>query len=143
MRRLATLRGSALRRFLWHYAEMIIAMVGGMVVLGMLESALLDSAGLAEVRAVPEFGALLMATNMTVPMSAWMWYRRHTSAAVASMAVAMYAPFLVSLPLLWFGLLSATGLMIVGHVVMVPAMTVAMLWRLDEYTGHAHEPSHA
>jgi hypothetical protein len=33
--------------------------------------------------------------------------------------------------------------MIIGHVVMVPAMTLAMLWRLDEYTGHVHRRAHA
>lgn len=143
MRSLTTLRGVALRRFLRHYSEMIVAMVGGMIVLGVLESALLDQVGWAEVRAVPELGALIMATNMTIPMVGWMWYRGHGRAALGQMAAAMYVPFVACFPLVWFGVLSATGLMIVGHVVMVPAMTVAMLWRLDEYTGHVHERAHA
>jgi hypothetical protein len=26
--------------------------------------------------------------------------------------------------------------MLWGHVLMLPAMAAAMLWRLDEYTGH-------
>ena len=87
--------------------------------------------------------ALVMATNMTVPMVGWMWHRGHSPAALAEMAAAMYAPFVACFPLVWFGVLAATGLMIAGHVVMVPAMTVAMLWRLDEYTGHTHERAHA
>jgi flagellar biosynthetic protein FliP len=132
-----------LRRFLRHYIEMIVAMVGGMIVLGMLESALLDPIGWAEVRAVPEFDALIMATNMAVPMVGWMWHRGHSRVALGQMAAAMYAPFVACFPLIWLGVLSATGLMIVGHVVMVPAMTVAMLWRLDEHTGHVHERAHA
>ena len=143
MTRLAALRGLALRRFLRHYTEMIVAMVGGMVVLGIVESALLEPIGWTEIRAVPEFRALIMATNMTVPMVAWMWRGRHSSPAIAWMAAAMYAPFLACFPLLWFGLLSATGLMVVGHVVMVPAMTVAMLWHVEEYTGAAHQHAHA
>jgi flagellar biosynthetic protein FliP len=84
-----------------------------------------------------------MATNMTVPMVGWMWYRGHSRVALAQMAAAMYLPFVACFPLVWFGVLSATGLMIVGHVVMVPAMTLAMLWRLDEYTGHVHQRAHA
>jgi hypothetical protein len=28
--------------------------------------------------------------------------------------------------------------MMLGHVLMVPAMVLAMLWRRDEYTGHQH-----
>ena len=138
-----TPRGVALRRFLRHYVEMIIAMVGGMTVLGAAESALLNPVGWAEVRAVPELGALIMATNMTVPMVGWMWHRGHSPVALGQMAAAMYAPFVACLPLVWFGLLSATGLMIAGHAVMVPAMTVAMLWRRDEYTGRVHERAHA
>jgi hypothetical protein len=143
MSSLTTLHGVALRRFLRHYVEMIVAMLGGMIVLGALESALLDPAGWAEVRAVPEFGALIMATNMILPMLAWMWHRGHGPIALGQMTAAMYAPFVVCFPLVWFGVLSATGLMIAGHVVMVPAMTVAMLWRRDEYTGHVHRRAHA
>jgi hypothetical protein len=33
------------------------------------------------------------------------------------------------------GLASSTAVMVVGHVLMTPAMVVAMLFRLDEYTG--------
>jgi flagellar biosynthetic protein FliP len=139
MSRLKALRGLTLRRFLRHYAEMIVAMIGGMVVLGMLESMLLDPFGWSDVRAVPEFNALIMATNMALPMAVWMWHRRHTAGAIGQMAAAMYAPFVMCFPLLWLGLLSATGLMIAGHVLMVPAMTVAMLWRPNEYTGYAHQ----
>ena len=143
MSSLTRLRGPALRRFLRHYVEMIIAMVVGMIALGALESTLLGPLGWAEVRAVPELGALIMATNMTLPMVGWMWLRGHSRGALAEMAAAMYAPFVACFPLVWFGALSATGLMIVGHVVMVPAMTVAMLCRLNEYTGHVHEQAHA
>ena len=138
MRSLTTLRGRALRRFLRHFIEMIVAMLGGMIVLGALESLLLDPVGFAQVRAITELRALIMATNMTVPMVAWMWYCGHSPVALGLMAVAMYSPFAACFPLVWFGVLSSTGLMVLGHVVMVPAMTLAMLLRLDEYTGHVH-----
>src|SRR5262247_3048439 len=138
MNNLSALRGHALRRFIRHYIEMIVAMIGGMMILGPVESLLLDPVGWAEVRGRPEFRALIMATNMTVPMVAWMWYRRHSWVATGQMVGAMYLPFVAFFPLLWLGLLSGTGMMVAGHVLMVPAMTVAMLWRVREYTGHAH-----
>jgi hypothetical protein len=50
------------------------------------------------------------------------------------MAVAMYAPFLVLFPPLWLGALSVSGLMVLGHVLMLLAIAAAMLRRRDDYT---------
>jgi hypothetical protein len=129
-----TLRGSALRRFVRHYLEILVATVAGMVVLGPAESLLLNPIGWAELLARFEAYTLVMATNMTVAMAAWMRLRRHGWAAIAEMAVAMYAPFLVLFPPLWLGVLSATGLMVLGHVLMLFAIAAAMVRRRDEYT---------
>jgi hypothetical protein len=139
MTRLATLRGQPLRRFVRHYLEMVVAMVVGMVVLGPVESVLLDPIGWAELRARPETGALVMATNMTVAMAGWMRFRGHGWAATAEMAVAMYLSFVVLFPPLWLGVLSATGLLVFGHVLMLVAMAAVMLRRRDAYTGHHDE----
>jgi hypothetical protein len=54
MTTLTTLRGPVLRRLLRHYLEMVLAMIAGMVVLGTLESVLLNPIGWAELRAQPE-----------------------------------------------------------------------------------------
>jgi hypothetical protein len=129
-----TLRRPALRRFVGHYLEIVVAAVAGMVVLGPAESMLLNPIGWAEVVARFEAATLVMATNMTVAMAAWMRLRRHGWAATAEMAVAMYAPFLALFPPLWLGVLSATGLMVLGHVLMLFAIAAAMLRRRDEYT---------
>ena len=136
MTTLTTLRGQALRRFVRHYLEMVVAMAAGMMVLGPAESVLLDPIGWAELRAQPEIRALVMATNMTVAMVAWMRLRGHGWAAAAEMAVAMYASFVVLFPPLWLGVLPATGLLALGHVLMLVAMAAVMLRRRDEYTGH-------
>lgn len=141
---IGTLRGRALRRFIRHYVEMVLAMVGGMMLLAPVESLLLDPVGWAEIRDRPELRALIMATNMSVPMVAWMWYRRHSWVATGQMVAAMYLPFVAFFPLLWLDVLSGTAVMVAGHVLMLPAMTVAMLWRVREYagcaaTGHAHQ----
>jgi hypothetical protein len=129
-----TLRGQALRRFVRHYLEIVAATVAGMVVLGPAESMLLNPIGWAGLLAHPETYALIMATNMTVAMAAWLRFRRHGWAATAEMAVAMYAPFMVLFPPLWLGVLSVTGLMVLGHVLMLFAMAAVMLRRRDEYT---------
>jgi hypothetical protein len=129
-----TLRRPALRRFVGHYLEIVVATVAGMVVLGPAESMLLNPIGWAELLAHPEAYALVMATNMTVAIAVWMRFRGHGWAATAEMAVAMYAPFLVLFPPLWLGVLSATGLMVLGHVLMLFAIAAAMLRRRAEYT---------
>jgi ABC-type uncharacterized transport system permease subunit len=67
-------------------------------------------------------------------MAAWMRLRGHGWAAIAEMAVAMYAPFVVLFPPLWLGVLSATGLMVLGHVLMLVTIAAAMLRRRDQYT---------
>ena len=139
MTTLATLRGQALRRFVRHYLEMVVAMTAGMALLGPVDSMLLNPIGWAELRARPEINALVMATNMAAAMVAWMRFRGHGWAATAEMAAAMYLPFVVLFPPLWLGALSATGLIALGHVLMLFAMAAVMLRRRDEYTGHHHE----
>ena len=80
-----------------------------------------------------------MATNMAVAMAAWMRFRGHGWAAALEMSAAMYVPFLVPFPPLWLDLLSGHAMMLVGHVLMLPAMVAAMLLRPAEYAGHTHE----
>lgn len=114
------------RAFVVHFLQMLAAMVVGMVLLGPL-SMLLGDGTAAEVQ------ALLMATWMNAGMAAWMAWRRHRWPAIADMGLAMYLSFVVLFPLHWLGLLSAHGLMLVGHVLMLPAMLIAMLRRREEY----------
>jgi hypothetical protein len=128
-----TLRRPALRRFVRHYLEIVVATIVGMVVLGPAESMLLNQIGWSELVANFETYTLVMATNMTVAVAAWMRLRRHGWAAIAEMAAAMYAPFMVLFPPLWLGVLSATGLMVLGHLLMLFAIAAAMLRRRDEY----------
>jgi hypothetical protein len=124
----ATARAALADRGFWmHYLQMLAAMLLGMVVLGMLWP---------HVPGV-EAMALVMATNMTVGMSAWMLLRRHSWVAAAQMAAAMYVPFLVLFPPLWAGWLTGGGVLLVGHVLMLPAMVAAMLLRPREYVAHS------
>ena len=128
-----TLPRPALRRLVRPYLEIVVAAVAGMLVLGPAASMLLNSIGWTQLLAHAETYTLVMATNMTVAVAAWMRFRHHGWAAIAEMAVAMYAPFLVLFPPLWLGVLSASGLMALGHVLMLFAMAGAMALRPHEY----------
>ncbi|ONI81250.1 hypothetical protein ALI144C_22230 [Actinosynnema sp. ALI-1.44] len=120
-------------RFARHYAEMVAAMVAGMVLFGPVWSL---SLGWWGDLARPDISALVMATNMTVGMSIWMRVRGHGWAPIAEMGAAMYVPFLVLLVPHWLGVVSGDAVMIGGHVLMLPAMLAVMLLRRAEYTAH-------
>ena len=124
----ATVRRYPALRFARHALEMVIAMVVGMIVLEPVWS--FAWPGLSENTTAH---VLVMATNMSLGMAVWMRIRGHGLAAIAEMALAMYVPFLVLLPFHWAGALPAMALMTAGHVLMVPAMLVAMLRRRREY----------
>jgi hypothetical protein len=121
------------RHIVRHYLEMVVAMAVGMVVLGPVWSVALRVLGAPDLLDRPELAALVMATNMTAAMTAWMRVRGHGWAAVAEMAVAMYLPFVVLFPPLWLGLLGPGTMLVLGHVLMLPAMAGVMLLRPHEY----------
>jgi hypothetical protein len=121
-----------------HFFEMVLAMIVGMAVLGvavqMICAALghsgffTDHVGLR---------APLMAMNMTIGMAVWMWHRGHGWAAIAEMSAAMFVPLALLIGPFWTGVLSGDALLGVMHLLMVPAMVIAMLHRRDEYA-HGH-----
>jgi flagellar biosynthetic protein FliP len=114
--------------FVRHYLEMVAAMLVGMFALGGLEDlvwpALTERADVA---------AMVMATNMSLGMAAWMRFRRHSWRGIAEMSASMYLPFVVLLVPYWAGLAGEGLLMTWGHVLMLPAMALAMLLRPAEY----------
>jgi hypothetical protein len=121
------------KKFALHFAEMCVAMAVGMVALHPVWTWALDAAGAGWLMHNPYTGALIMATNMTVAMSAWMKIRGHRWQPIAEMAAAMYLPFLALFAPLALGLIGEGSLMLWGHLLMLPAMAVAMLLRPREY----------
>lgn len=115
-------------RFALHFVEMVIAMFVGMFALGPLWS--MAWPGLSD---LPAVDALVMATNMTIGMAAWMLIRRHSWPRIAEMSAAMYLPFLILMVPYAFGAIDGDALMMGGHMLMMPAMFAAMLWRHREY----------
>ena len=120
--------------FVRHFFEMLIAMLVGMAVLGLLFSGVLRLVGHDNVLHYVALRALFMATNMSIGMGVWMRRRGHSWAPIAEMAGAMYAPFVVLLVPFWTGLVSSGVLLAGGHLLMIPAMLGAMLYRREEYS---------
>jgi hypothetical protein len=121
-------------RFARHYAEMVIAMLAGMFVLGGAAVGLLALVGIDVGDWRTDAPALLllgMALTMTVPMVAWMRHRGHGWGPAAEMSAAMFLPSLVAIAL--GGTLDVDGQMTVQHAGMFPAMLAAMLLRRSEY----------
>jgi hypothetical protein len=59
--------------------------------------------------------------------------RGHRWRPIVEMGAAMYVPFLVLFVPLALGLIGEGALMLWGHLLMLPAMAVAMLLRPHEY----------
>jgi hypothetical protein len=129
----------AVWNFARHGLEMVVAMVLGMVVLGTALTVALELVGVDVSGWRSDAPALLllgMAFTMTVPMVAWMRHRGHGWAPAADMTAAMFLPSLAAIALLWAGLVTdAHALLMIQHIAMGPAMLVAMLLRVHEYTG--------
>jgi flagellar biosynthetic protein FliP len=114
------------RRFVLHYLQMLVAMLAGMALL--MPVSMLVGAG-----AGAELQALLMATSMSVGMAALMVRHRSPASSIVEMCLAMYVSFAVLLPAHWLGLLSGEAVIVLGHVVMLPAMAAVMLRRREQY----------
>jgi len=121
-------RGRAVWHVVRHYLEMVVAMLVGMVVLGPVWNLVWPGWS-----AVTEVHVLGMATNMAIGMAAWMAFRKHSRIAIVEMSAAMYVPFLVLLVPYWAGAVSAGVVFTGGHLLMLPAMAVPMVWRRHEY----------
>ncbi len=131
---------SPVRNFARHYAEMVVAMLLGMFVLGFALELALEPLGVDvsnwDVDA-PALFLLSMAVTMTVPMVGWMRHRGHGWAACRDMTLAMFVPAIAAIGLLWGDVATDVhGLMGIEHTAMFTLMFVAMLLRREEYTRH-------
>jgi hypothetical protein len=127
--------------FLRHLLEMTVAMMLGMCVLGMafreIHIAVFGTGFDQAWHRHVELTSLAMAFNMTLPMLAWMRYRRgHEWGRCVEMAAAMFIPTLGLLVLFWAGVTSAGVVLPGAMALMLPSMIAVMLYRLGSYAGH-------
>jgi hypothetical protein len=123
-----------------HFVQMLVVMIVGMALLGVPFRAILGALGYSWDEAVirfPEIVCVVMTFNMGVGMVAWMRHRGHGWRASAEMMAAMYAATGTALAMFWTHIISSEPLIGVMHVLMLPAMLIAMLSRRQEYS-HAH-----
>lgn len=130
------------RHFIRHYVEMVVAMMLGMVLLGLPAEGALQAIGSSTSqleRDAPAVALLGMALIMTAPMVAWMRHRGHGWRPNAEMAASMFIPTFGVIGLMASGMVEGfMTLMTVEHAVMLPSMLVAMLLRPQEYSCGAH-----
>lgn len=133
------------RTFLRHLAEMVIAMMLGMCVLGMafrgIHTALFGGGFDAAWRQHTELAVFAMTFNMTLPMVLWMHHRGHIWERCGEMAGAMFLLALVVLVPFWAGAISSGVVLPLEMALMIPAMIGVMALRYDEYATHA--PGHS
>jgi hypothetical protein len=111
-----------------HFLEMVVAMLIGMVVLGLLQQLVWPSLNFYSA-----VGVLVMATDMAIGMGAWMRVRGHSWRGIAEMSASMYGPFIALLVPYWTGAVGGAELMAWGHLLMFPAMALVMYLRPAEY----------
>ena len=123
-------------RFTRHFVEMVVAMFLGMVVLGGPALLALDVVGSGWDQLEADAPAVLflgMAVTMTVPMVAWMRHRGHSWRLGAEMSGAMFVPALAVIACYWLGGVTAEPMCGIACAAMLPAMVVAMLFRVEHY----------
>ena len=133
-----TLSNRPAAHFARQYAEMLGAMVVGMVALGMPADMALSGLGVKLADDAPAALLLGMGITMTVPMVAWTRYRGHGWSASNEMAASMMIPTVGVIALLAVGLVEDLGtLLLIEHVAMLSSMLAVMLRRRDEYSSGA------
>jgi hypothetical protein len=80
---------------------------------------------------------VVVTVSMTAPMTAWLLYRGMPHRAIAEMSAAMPIVAIVLVGLSLLGALPKDGLALLEHGLMMPAMLIPMLLRLDIYSGGA------
>ena len=122
--------------FLRHYLEMCAPMCIGFALGDLAYFWAAEQLGYSEpFTQLPELSVLVVTLSMTIPMVAWMAFRGMPLRATAEMAGVMPVLAVALLALGWSAVVPRGDLALLEHGLMMPAMLVPMLFRLDVYTG--------
>ena len=132
-------------RFLWHYAEMLLAMGIGGFLFSLLLHLIPESSSYAVVLARGTYlRAIVSSLFMTVPMVAWMILRGHGWRHSWEMTGAMLAPVAAIIVLRMLGVdVYLPWIAKINCPAMDLAMLVYMLYHRDHYTGEAGHSAHS
>ncbi|HEX2499398.1 MAG TPA: hypothetical protein VHO00_11420 [Actinomycetes bacterium] len=106
---------------------MLIAMAVGMVVLEPVWALTFDALAWSGVLDRLDVHAMVMASDMSIPMVLWMRLRSGTWAGSGRMSASMFAPFSVLLVPFWAGAVSGDAMFVAAHVLMLPCMAFALV----------------
>jgi hypothetical protein len=131
--------------FVLHFFEMCAPMCVGFAVGDLVYFWAAEQQGYSEpFRQLPELSVLVVTFTMTAPMTVWMLFRGTPRRATAEMSGVMPVLAVVLLGLGWLAIVPKSDLALLEHGLMMPAMLVPMVFRLDLYTGRAgHTGRHA
>ena len=132
-------------RFLWHYAEMMLAMgIGGFLFSVLLRQIPETSSYAAAFARGTYLRAIVSSLFMTVPMVAWMILRGHGWRHSWEMTGAMLAPVAAIIVLRMLGVDAyLPWIAKINCPAMDLAMLVYMLYHRDHYTGGAGHSAHS
>ena len=131
--------GHRFAHFIRHYGEMCIPMCVGFAIGDVIYFWVAGRFGYSKpFRELPELSVLVVTLTMTLPMTAWMLYRKMPRRPIAEMTATMPIIAVALLALGWFGVLPRPDLALSEHGLMMPAMLVPMFLRLGFYTGRSH-----
>ena len=124
--------------FVLHFFEMCMPMCIGWAVGDLVYFAIAEQFGSSDPFSDwPTLSLLVVTFNMTAPMVAWMRFRGMAWRPTAEMAAGMVVLALLLLAAGRLGIAAMETLPWLAHGLMMPAMLVPMLLRLELYTGHA------
>jgi hypothetical protein len=132
-------------RFVLHFFEMCAPMCVGFAIGDLIYFWAAGQFGYSHpFKELPELSVVIVTFTMTAPMVVWMAYRGMGRRPIAEMAGVMPVLGAVLLVLGWLSLLPIGDLALLEHGLMMPAMLVPMLFRLDLYaTKHSQYHSGA
>ena len=123
-------RRSALFHLVGHFAVMVVLMYAGMFALDPLYELLAGFAGVSDPWSrLPVLSNFAMALNMTIPMTLYMTYKRHSWGAIAEMSAAMFLPAVLTSGPFLLGSMTAGTMMTLSHAAMIPLMGLAAILR--------------
>ncbi len=127
-------------RFLWHFVQMVVAMIAGMMVYHHLLWPVLAHTPFADLTdAYPLIGYWMMVVSMALGMLGLMLYHRSSGRYCLEMTLAMLTPIAALTVLVLCSLIPSHILYGIGDPVMILAMALYMLYRPHDHAHVAHD----
>lgn len=124
------------RRPLWRFLlgslELVAVATVSMFLVDQVTSAVLAALGLTSILLTPEGVAAVMSVDVLAGTVLWLLHRRRSTRSVVAVVLAVVVGFAAPLAPYWGGLVSATEAVLLGHLLVVPALAVTVGWRLGE-----------